>query len=212
MARQECDAVRGKSLDVSDEKVSDEDGCMSRSMTNKANNKTYSWRLAQLPVRDTSCAFDAREQGFHQRGIDEFLSARTDFCYLSDAPPDNAEAGHADQRCEPREGCKDSQRDNTNLKACACEEKSVVIMNTPDQNVNVIAELVFDMMLHSELEVTGRSIDSILNMITHASQADTAHIREPRCMTLQPNAARRKSDEDSAVAVQKGPAMISAKR
>ena len=91
---------------------------------------------------------------------------------------------------------EDSQRDNTDLKACACEEQSVVIMNTPDQNVNVITELVFDMMLHSELEVTGRSIDSILNMITD--------------MTPQPDAARRKSDEDSA-AVQRGSAMISAR-
>ena len=108
---------------------------------------------------------------------------------------------------------EDSQRDNTDLKACACEERSVVIMNTPDQNVNVIAELVFDVMLHSELEVNGRNIDSIrnMNMITDASQADTAHIREPRGMTAQPDAARRKSDEDSAVAVQRGSAMISAR-
>ena len=89
---------------------------------------------------------------------------------------------------------EDSQRDNTDLKACASEEKSVVIMNTPDQNANVIAELVFDMMLHSELGVTGRSIDSILNMITDASQAETAHIRELRSMTPQPDAARKKSD------------------
>ena len=102
---------------------------------------------------------------------------------------------------------KGSQRENADLKACACEEKS----NTPDQNVNVIAELVFDMMLHSELEVTGRNVHSILNMITDASQADTAHIREPSGMTLQPDAARRKSDEDSAVAVQRGSAIISAR-
>ena len=44
--------------------------------------------------------------------------------------------------------------DNTDLKACACEEKSVVIMNTPGQNVNAGAELVFDMLLNSEFEVT----------------------------------------------------------
>ena len=37
---------------------------------------------------------------------------------------------------------EDSQRDNTDLKACACEENSVVIMDTPGQNVNAIAELV----------------------------------------------------------------------
>ena len=84
-------------------------------------------------------------------------------------------------------------------------------MNTHCQNANAVAELVFDMMLQSELEVTGRSIDSILNMITYASQADTAHIREPRCMTPQPDVARRKSDEDSAVTVQRGSAMISAR-
>ena len=29
-------------------------------------------------------------------------------------------------------------------------------MNTPDQNVKAIAELVFDMMLHSGFEVAGR--------------------------------------------------------
>ena len=34
---------------------------------------------------------------------------------------------------------KDSQRDNTDLNACAFEEKSVVIMNTLGQNVNAIA-------------------------------------------------------------------------
>ena len=38
---------------------------------------------------------------------------------------------------------EDSQRDNTDLKACACEEKSVVIMKLAGQNVNAIAELVF---------------------------------------------------------------------
>ena len=32
-------AVRVKLMDVGDEKVSDEDGCLSRSMTIKANNK-----------------------------------------------------------------------------------------------------------------------------------------------------------------------------
>ena len=43
---------------------------------------------------------------------------------------------------------EDSQRDNIDLRACAREEKSVVIMNTLGQNVNAIAELV---------EVAGRS-------------------------------------------------------
>ena len=33
-------------------------------------------------------------------------------------------------------------RDNTDLKTCG--EQSVVIMSTPGQNVNVVAELVFD--------------------------------------------------------------------
>ena len=113
---------------------------------------------------------------------------------------------------------EDSQRDNIDLKACACEEKSVVIITTLDQNLNAVAEIVFDKMLHSEFEVTGRSVDSILNMITDASQADAAHVMVPaemipraKGMTLQPDAARRKSDEDSAVAVQRGPAMISAR-
>ena len=53
-------------------------------------------------------------------------------CYLSDVPA----------------------RDDTDLKAC--EGQSVVIMNTPGQNVNDVAELVFDMMLHGEFEVAGR--------------------------------------------------------
>ena len=52
---------------------------------------------------------------------------------------------------------EDSQRDNTDLNACACEEKSVVIMNIPGQNVNAIAELVLDMMMNGGLEVAGRS-------------------------------------------------------
>ena len=47
---------------------------------------------------------------------------------------------------------EDSQRDNIDLKACACEQKSVVIMNT-----YCIAELVFDMMTSGGLEVAGRS-------------------------------------------------------
>ena len=68
---------------------------------------------------------------------------------------------------------------------------------------------VFDMMFHTKLEVAGRSIDSIPDMITNVSQADTAHIREPRGVTPQPDAARRKSVEDSAVTVQRGSAMIS---
>ena len=64
----------------------------------------------------------------------EVLSARTDVYYLSDVPT----------------------RDDTDLKAC--EEQSVVIMNTPGQNVNDFAELVFDLS-HSELEAAGRSIE-----------------------------------------------------
>ena len=47
------------------------------------------------------------------------------------------------------------------------------------------------MMLHSELEVTGRSVDSFQNMIRNASQADTAHIREPR----SDSSARRRGSE-----------------
>ena len=62
----------------------------------------------------------------------EVLSARTDFCYLSDVPA----------------------RDNADLKTW--REQSVVIMNTPDQHVNAVAEHVFDKMLHSEFEVAGR--------------------------------------------------------
>ena len=62
----------------------------------------------------------------------EVLRARTDYCYLSEVPA----------------------RDNTDLQICC--EQSVVMMNTPGQNVNAVAELVFDMMLHSGFEVAGR--------------------------------------------------------
>ena len=97
-------AVRDKFLNVSDEKVSDEDGCFPQH--DDQSVRPDRGRLARLPVRDTSCAFGAREQGFHQRGIAEVHSARTDFCYLSDAPPDNAEECHTDQRCAPRPGAR----------------------------------------------------------------------------------------------------------
>merc|ERR1711907_676341 len=55
--------------------------------------------------------------------------------------------------------------DNVDLKAC--EGKGVVAMNTPGQNANAVAELVFGMMLVSArnnfdgtsgFEITGRSI------------------------------------------------------
>ena len=39
------------------------------------------------------------------------------------------------------------RRDNTDLPAC--EEKSVVAMNTLDQNANIVEELVFAMALNS---------------------------------------------------------------
>ena len=50
-------AVQDKFMSVNDEEVSDEDGCLSRSMTIKAYRRILS---------DTSCAFDTRDQGFHQ--------------------------------------------------------------------------------------------------------------------------------------------------
>ena len=51
-------AVQDKFMRVNDEEVSDEDGCLSRSMTIKAYRRIAS---------DTSCAFDTRDQGFHKR-------------------------------------------------------------------------------------------------------------------------------------------------
>ena len=53
--------------------------------------------------------------------------------------------------------------------------------------------------------------ESIINMITDVARSDTAHIMVPAEMTPQPDAARRKSDEDSAVVVQKRPDIISAR-
>ena len=70
-----------------DYSVSDEDGCQTRSMTIKADI-----------VCDTSCVFDAGNQGPHQQGTAHedqhdalrrdarVLSVRTDFCHISDAP------------------------------------------------------------------------------------------------------------------------------
>ena len=67
----------------------------------------------------------------------------------------------------------------TDLKAC--EAKSVVIMNTPDQNANAVEELVFAMTITSGFKVTDRSTafiiarkhrDVIKNMITGAALHD----------------------------------------
>ena len=66
-------------------------------------------------------------------------------------------------------------------------------MNTRCQKVNAIAEIIFDMMLHSELEVTGRSIDSILIMITDASQTQlmVLAVMTPRAKGYDSPARRR---------------------
>ena len=58
-----------------------------------------------LPARDTSCAFDGRDQGSHQRGTVH----------------EDAEGCHTDQRCAPREGAR-SQR---HLRFSTGEETSV---------------------------------------------------------------------------------------
>ena len=151
----EHDHGRSVARRVSGEKVSDEDGCLSRNMTIKAHNEieaelldyqcvilhvrltpetkdsTEKELLMKMPKSDTLINA-ARPERVHEL---EVLSAMTDVCYLSDV----------------------RARDNTDLKTC--DEQSVVIMNTPEQNVNAVAEVVFDMMLHSEFEVTGRSIE-----------------------------------------------------
>ena len=148
-------AVQDKLFDVSDERCRTKNGCLSRSMTLTACNKIV--RAASAPtvtlhVRltpETKDSIDkeplikmpkratltnaARPERVHEAETLEVLSARADFGYLSDVPA----------------------RDNTDLKAC--EESSVVTMHTPEQNVNAVAELVFDMMMTSEFEVAGRS-------------------------------------------------------
>ena len=48
----------------------------------------------------------------------------------------------------------------TDLKAC--EEKSVVIVNTPDQNANAVEELVFAMTITSGFEVADKSTAFII--------------------------------------------------
>ena len=88
-------------------------------------------QLMKMPKRATLIKVACLEEVFEAEML-EVLCARTDFCHLSDVPA----------------------RDNTDLKTC--REQSVVIMNTLGQNVNAVAELDLDMMLHSEFEVAGR--------------------------------------------------------
>ena len=150
--------MRRKILDVSDEKASDEDDCLSRSMTIKTYNKIVA-----------SCDYQYNDQGLHQRSVpltpetkdsvDEGslmrFSVREQTSVTSPmrhpSMPKSATLINAATGCTEAEMLEDSQRDNTDLNACARVEKSVVIMNTPGQNVNAAAELVFDMMLHSGL-------------------------------------------------------------
>ena len=96
---------------------------------------------------------------------------------------------------------EDSHRDNTDLRACAYEE----VRGDHEH---------FDMMLQSELEVIGKCIDSIPNISrTRRRQPWLTPGMTPKgkeCGTPHAGAARRKSDEDSAV-VQRGSAMMSAR-
>ena len=111
-------AVQDKFMSVYDEEVSDEDGCLSRSVTIKAYRRI---------VSDTSCAFDTRDQGFHQRRIAhedaegchtdqhgvsgglheaemlEVLSARTGFCYISEVLHRNAETAEPSRFAYPEQ-------------------------------------------------------------------------------------------------------------
>ena len=64
--------------------------------------------------------------------------------------------------------------DNIDLKAC--EEKSVAT-NTPGQNSNDVAQLVFEMMLLRSPGIARE--DFIQSTTTGALQADTAHIKVP---------------------------------
>ena len=112
-----------------------EDGCLSRSMTIKlvkgvcTDEASRDSQHVTLHVRLTR-----GDQGFHQRR-----------CAHEDV-----EEYHADQRSAPREGARRqrclrfSARGNIDLKDWA--EQPVVI-----------SELVFDMMLYSEFEVTDKS-------------------------------------------------------
>ena len=80
-------------------------------------------------------------------------------------------AARPDRVHEARDPLRFSAREQTSMTSpmCqrvtdtvhkACEEQSrEVITNFPDQHVNDVVELVFDMMLHSEFEVAGRSIE-----------------------------------------------------
>ena len=61
-------AVRDKLMDVSDEEVSNEEW-LPVPQHDDQHVQQDRGSVARLPVRDTSRAFDAREQGFHQRGI-----------------------------------------------------------------------------------------------------------------------------------------------
>ena len=179
-------------------------GCLSRSMTINTYNKIEAESLdcqcvtlyvpltpeskdsineeSLMEMRSRRCRREPHwstlraQRGCTRREIHEVLCARTAFCYLSDVPA----------------------RDNTDLKTC--EEQSVVIMNTPDQNVNDVAELVFDMMMNGRAWGDWQEqCDSTLNMITGASQSDTAHIMVPAEMTPRAkghdSSAGRRSEE-----------------
>ena len=61
-------AVRDEPMDVSDKEVSNEDGCLFRSMATKAYSKIV--RAASAPNSDTSYAFDASEQGLRSVAFD----------------------------------------------------------------------------------------------------------------------------------------------
>ena len=51
----------------------------------------------------------------------------------------------------------------------ACEEKSVVIMNTPDKNANAVEELVFAKVMISGFDAADKSTASSLHAGTEIS-------------------------------------------
>ena len=110
--------------------------------------------LVKMPKRSTLINA-ARPESVHEaRDAHEVLSARTNFYYLSDVPV----------------------RDDADQKAC--EEQSVVIMNTLGQNVKILPSSSLTLCRTASLDDWQEVCvlhESILNMVTGVSQQHGSH-------------------------------------
>ena len=173
-------AVRDKFLDASDDEVSDEDGLPvpqhdDQSVQQAREGSLHRRGLPRQPARDSSRVFDAGNRGLRQRNVpltpeindsinavcltpetkdsidkEPRMKMPKSITLINAARPERVhEARDAEVLTARTDFYYVPVRDDTDQKAC--EGQSVVIMNTPGQNVNDFAELVFDMVSHSEL-------------------------------------------------------------